>query len=441
MHNVINHFLSLLCNCGNYCIKVNYVTTCSSDNDFIITTVEIIGEQALNLQNKTYATLHGANETVEFESNVYYLFCVIIELCGDTHVTSDNDDVTVTSSIETKDKILVQVIVYILLISILIVIITLLSILIIILVLKSKKNFSQAAKRRPHIFSTEVVFDENINEIAGNHLPTSTHSYEDPDITLKSFNPTYYSNTIATENNSNVEALNNVVQPSSSPCASIDNSQYSCLQASNNIKCSCLPETQNSMDDDANHKSSENDNTEGINNNSTTTYYDDTVIAYYDDTILQSNKTENHSNYAKLQHISLETNKIPTDDNEEIKWVTNLQYKDVPLTHDVTAYSSKKTPLTCEVVGEAYHGDTENNSDGNLHNNTENATLSENDNDNVCSTTWDKDRSSYVTGYSPQFKLPLTKSLTSSTYRESGNEMPVNPIPVVSICEWNSTNV
>ena len=404
------------------------------------------------MQNKTHATLRRANTTVEFESNVYYLFCVITELCGDTRVISDNNvTVAVSSTGETKDKIPAQTLIYISVILIMIVII--LSILIIIIwVLKSKKNFSQAADSRQHFLSTEVVFEEHRNEIAGSRLSnlklnTGTHSYEDPDITLNGFNPTYYSSTltqIPRGSNSNAEGLNNVLQPDSNFCASNDNLQYPCPQASNNIKCTYLPEMQKCMDDDidVNHKSKENDDAQVINNNnSPTAYYDDTVIAYHDD------KTKNHSNYAKLQHTTFETNETPTDENEEIKWVTNPRYNDVPLTHvgvskNLTAYSSKKTPLTRGVVDEACYEDTVvENSCRNLHSNTENVTLSESDNDKFSSTTWDKDRSSYVTGYSSQFKLPLTRPLTASTYREGGNEVPINPIPAVNICEWNSTNV
>ena len=413
---------------------------CSSDNNFIITTVAIKGEQALTLQNKTYATLHRANATVEFESNVYYLFCVITELCGDIHVTSDNNNVTVTTSTgETKDEISVKVIIYASLLLTLILVITSLLVLIIILVVKSKRNFSQAANLR---LQKQSIFEAIRNETVSSILPnTTTHNYEDPDIT--GFNPTYCSTLtqIVTGSNSNTEIFLNAQLSS----ASNDDSQNSCLQASNNIKRTRVPEMQKPLDDGATHKSPENNNTHAQANKNTAAHYDDTVIGYHDDAVLQSNKNKNYSNYARLQHT---TNGRPTDDNEEIKWVTNPQYKDVPLTH-VIGYSSKNTPLTSEVAGETTYEDTEvnYNSCRNLHVNTENDTLSENGN-NFSSTIWDRDRSSYVTGYSPQFKLPYasaTKSLTVSTYREGGNEVPLNPmslpISVNSICDLNATIV
>ena len=437
---MIDHFLFSLCNCSNYCIKVNYVTTCSSDIAFVITNVMIKGEQALRLQNITNLKLHRANVTVEFKSNVYHIFCVLTDLCGDISVAPD-DNITVSASSNTAtNKIADEVIIYILLVLILIVVIALLLIIIIIRkVLKSKKYFFQTAKNTsyPHVISTEVVFGESRNEIAGK-MPDDTraHEYEDPDhdITIKYFNPAYQRNTsaqITTANFSNAETLINDLQTSS--VSNGNSSQYACLQVGH-------AEVQGSMDNDVNCKSEENDSTQVINNNSTTNY-DDTVVSIYDDTVLQPNKTNNSSNYDKLQHTALETSKIP-EDNEEIKWVTNPNYNSVNVPITPISTSTKKAKLSYEAIDKGYDDTIVEINCKNC--NTATVMTTSPENNNISSTTWDKDRSSFVTGYSSRVILPQAKLSTSSTHRE-GNEVPINQLssqmPVASICEWISSDV
>ena len=402
----------------------------------MIANIEIKGEQALSLQNIANSKLQGANVTMEFESNVYFIFCVLTDLCGNISAAPDND-ITVSSSNTANNKIPDKVIIYILLVLILIVVTTLLLIIIVIWTLKSKMYFSQAAKStsHPHVLSTEVVFGESESETAEN-MPNDTraHQHEDLDITIKHFNPMYQRNT----STQIAETLSNNLQASNDFCASNGNSQCSYLQISNTITCMSHPEVQRRVVDNVNVKFKVNDNAQ-VNNNSAT-YYDDTAISYYDDTILQSNETKNGSNYDKLQHATLDSSKI-LKDNEEIKWVTNPNYDNVKAPITPVGTSANKAQLSCKAADkECYDGTAIEVACKNCSSGTVISTLPENG--NFSSTAWDKDKSSFVTGYSSRVILAEVKS--SSTHRE-GNEMPINQmslqIPVVSICEWNSTNV
>ena len=439
MHNVINRFLFSLCNCDDYCIKVNYITPCSynNDNPFIITTVAITGEQAFSLQNQTYAKLQRVNTTVEFESNIYYIFCVITSLCGDPH---DNNG-TVSSSNDTKDEVSMQVI-YISLVLILVVVITSLLLLVIFWIVMSKKNLGarpDKGRSQPHIFSTEVVSELGRNELMGNYQLTNSdlhvkpHEYEDPDIALKHTLPTHciYTGTLEQveeiENHENsslkddIDASSDILQPSGDVYAFNGNSQSSCLQTPTNI----------SINSDVKYKTEE---TQMVSNDSTTAY-DDTII-------LQSNHT--NTTYDRLQHGDLKTNEMSTDNNGEIVWVTNPNYEDtdnVPIAHVDASKNSTAcfSQLPYEVIDGAYY-ETENS----LNTNTESSTLSEGDK-RFTTTTWDKDRSLYVIGYSYQFRTPHSRSFTSSTYRDIGNdEVPMSPITLstkTGICQWNLTDV
>ena len=287
---------------------------------------------------------------------MYYIFCVLTHLCGDISVALDGNITVSASSNTATNKIADEVIIYILLVLILIVIIALLLIIIIIrIVLKSKKYFFQTAKNtsHPYIISTEVVFGESRNEIEGK-MPNDTraHEYEDPDhdITIKYFNPAYQRNTsaqIATANFSNAETLINNLQTSINFCGSSGNSsQCSYLQI---VMLRC--KEARTMHD-VNCKSEEHDSAQVINDNSATNY-DDTVVFIYDDTVLQPNKTNNSSNYDKLQHTALETSKIP-EENEEIKWVTNPNYNNVNVSITPVSNSTKEAKLSYVAIDKGY---------------------------------------------------------------------------------------
>ena len=190
-------------------------------------------------------------------------------------------------------------------------------------------------------------------------------------------------------------------------------------------------EVQRSVDDNVNCKFTVTDNAQAINNNSTT-YYDDTAISFYDDTILQSNKTKNDSNYDKLQHATLDSSKI-LEDSEQIKWVTNPNYDNVNVPITPVDTSTNKAQPSCKVVDKNFNDDT-----------VVEVACKNCENCNFSSTAWDKDKSSFVTGYSSLSRVMLSQAKYSSTHRE-GNEVPINHIslqkPIVGICEWNSTNV
>lgn len=421
VYNVVNHFISSLCNCDNYCIEVNYITTCSSDNAFIITTAGIKGEQAFTFQNQAYAKLQTTNITVEFESHLYYLFCVTT-LCAGDLATTPNNNGTVSSTIENKDVTPVQV----LIISFVLILVVgvILLILILVLIGIKKKPSPQVAKNRSHvqISSTEVVYSEDSNGVTGSDMlnssvHTNSHSYENPDVIT--VNPGYDMTSIHIRKHF---AHSGILHPSSNSNGNFQN----CTPSS--MKHIQLPVIQKCLDDIdcSNYQSKASHSVQMTDSGSPTG----------DDVAVHSNK-----NYDKLQHFHLQPHEMPTDD---IEWVTNPSFKDAD--DASVSYVAASIPCTSQLPYAIRHEACNKNTKFHIDTDTEN-TLPEN---NKLSTAWDEDKSSYVTGYSPQFKIPSdvvrSFNMTSSTCRDAENEVPTTPIMmqtshVVNICEWNSTDV
>jgi len=385
---VTNHFLYSLCNCDNYCIEVKNVTTCFSNNTFIITTVAIKGKQALNLQNQTYTKLQKANRTIEFESNVYYVFCVTTALCGDVLASSKNSTVSSTSKIKDKDSVPVIQLLIILFALILVMTITLLLLLIVIWALCGKKDLSSQGKSRLH--PSAVVVDKQCrNGVTDNDLPnsslhtTNAHNYEKvdvPEISVTNLNPSYHEWNINDDNCGNNSVNDNTEAP-----------QTDILQISNNSQ------------------------------------------------VIDINTT-----YNKSTLIHSKSNEVATTDSAEIKWVNNPNYLSVS-----KCYALKKTQPPNEAIDETCSEEMSKDTCKSLlilqsASGTESTTVSENSKFDVTST-WDKDRSSYVTGHSPQFKIPARSlSITTSINRDFENEASLNiitaPLPIPHVV-CSSTDV